>query len=193
VYQLGFQFLTVAGVLKNREPEYALVEDVVQQLAAETGERAQFVVEEQGERVFLDTETGENAVKAEAQLGRRGPLHCSAAGKAILADLPEDYVQNIIEHRGLPAVTEKSITGPDELFAELEEIREQGVAFNREESTEALHAVGTSILKPDGTVLGGVSVSGPANRLSGERFDSEIPGLIRGLTQQFELNIKYSE
>ena len=191
-YRLGLQFLTVGGHVRASRNAYDLAHDAVVELTEQTKERVQFLVEEQGQRVYLYTETGENAVRANAKIGRRGPLHCSAAGKAILAKLPVPRVESIIEEHGLPRVTENTITDPDVLFEELEAIREVGYAFNREESTLGLHAVAAPVTEIGDGVIGALSVSGPAHRLDGKRFTEEIPDLVRGVAQELDLNIKYS-
>jgi DNA-binding IclR family transcriptional regulator len=190
-YKPGLQFLTVGGKLRASKPAFDLVKDSVYDLAKQTKERVQFEVEEQGERVFLFTDTGEHAVKADAKIGRRGPLHCSAAGKALLAEFPDSQVRYIIDQKGLPEITENTITETDELLEELKTIRQKGIAFNREESTAGLHAVASSVKGPNGELLGALSVSGPARRLSGQRFNTEIPDLVRGAAQELELNIEY--
>lgn len=191
VHKVGLQFLTVGGYARSRIESFDLARDAVDKLAEQTGERAQFVVHEQGQRIFLYTRTGENAVRAEARIGRRGPLHPSAAGKAILSQFSEEKVQDIVDQHGLEPVTENTITDVDELFAELEEIEDQGVAYNREESTPGLHAVGTPVLTPEGDVYGALSVSGPAYRLTDDALESELSDVIRGLAHELELNIKY--
>jgi DNA-binding IclR family transcriptional regulator len=191
VHRVGLKFLTVGGYARSRIPSFDLARDAVDKLAEQTGERAQFVVHEQGQRIFLYTRTGENAVRAEARIGRRGPLHPSAAGKAMLAQFPEEKVRAIVDRHGLEPVTENTITDIDELLAELEEIAERGVAYNREESTPELHAVGTPVLTSDGNVYGALSVSGPAYRLTDDALESDLSDVIRGLAHELELNIKY--
>lgn len=192
-YRLGLQFLTIGGYVRDRKGEYELAKEAAEDLAQQTQERVQFEVEEQGERVFIHTATGEHAVQAKGTIGRRGPLHCSAAGKAILAELPDPRVMEIIEQHGLESVTENTITDTDTLLNELEEIRERGIAFNFEESTIGLRAAAASVKTPDGEVLGALSVSGPAHRMEERRLKEEIPNTLRGLAQELELNIKYSK
>lgn len=192
-YRLGLQFLTIGGYVREQKPEYELAKEAVEELAEQTHERVQFEVEEQGERVFIYTATGKHAVQAKGTIGRRGPLHCSAAGKAILAELPDSRVMEIVEQHGLESVTENTITDMDTLLDELKEVREQGIAFNLEESTVGLRAAAASVTTPNGEVLGALSVSGPAHRMEGNRLREDIPNTLRGLAQELELNIKYSK
>jgi DNA-binding IclR family transcriptional regulator len=190
-YLLGMRFLTVGGVVQNRDPAYEMAKHTVEELAELTGERVQFLVEEHGYRIYVHTTTGEQAVRTDSRIGKRGLLHCSAAGKSILSQLPDPYVEEILDRHGLPQVTPHTITDRDELEAELEEIRQRGVAYNREESTEGLNAVGTVVKGPQGRLIGGLSVSSPAHRLKNERLSTEIPDLLLGAANELELNIRY--
>lgn len=193
VYRLGLQFLTLAGYIQHHESGYQLAKSKVEQLASETDERVQFIVEEHGQRVYIHTAVGEHAVQTDAHMGKRGPLHCSAAGKSILADLPEERVHEIIDHRGLPQITEATITDRETLFEELERIENQEFAFNREESTSGLNAAGTAIQRPDGRVFGALSIAGPAHRFKGERLEETIPDLLLGAANELELNLEYMQ
>ena len=191
IYHIGSRFLTMGGYAQTRKRAYNLARKTVEKVSNQTEERAQFLIEEHGERVYLETRTGKHAVETDAYLGKRGPLHCSAAGKAILAALPESRTREIIDQRGLEEVTENTITDRDELFEELDAIRERGVAFNREESTMGLNAVGTSVVTASGEVLGALSVSGPAHRLKGDRLTQDLPDTLLGFANELELKIKY--
>ncbi|XVH33458.1 IclR family transcriptional regulator (plasmid) [Haloferacaceae archaeon DSL9] len=192
VYHLGIRFLTLGGYAQTRHPAFDLAKQKVDQIAMETRERAQFIVEDGGYRVYVYTQAGENAVRTDATIGKRGPIHSSAAGRAILAAMHDSFVTDIIDERGLPPVTPNTITDPDVLFAELEKIREEGVAFNDQESTLGLRAVGASITGSDGRVHGAISISGPAHRFKGDLFRTELPDLLLAATNEIELKLEYS-
>jgi len=191
-YRLSLKFLTYGGTVRDRVPAGELIEQKVRQLSEETGERAQFVVEEHGERVYVFTHTGPNAVKTDATIGKRGPLHTTASGKAILANLAPECLDEVLGEEPFDRTTPNTIVDRESLDAELETIREQGYAFNEQESTDGLRAVGVPIDREDGTVLGAISLSGPANRLTGEYFRDGLPDLLLGTVNEIELNIEYS-
>lgn len=190
-YHVGLQFLNHGGQARGRKEGYQLAEEKVEKLAAETNERAQFVVEESGRGYYIHTESGEDAVLTDSRIGKRIYLHDSAAGKSILAQLPESRVRGIIDKWGLPAYTEHTITDESELFEELEQIREQGYALNIQETHEGLHAVGASVETYQGQVLGAFSVSGPSNRLKGAQLREEVPDFLKGVTNELELRLSY--
>lgn len=191
-YHLALRFLTLGGHARMQQTGFDIAKEKVDQLAAETGERSQFIVEEHGFRIYLYTQTGENAVRTGASTGKRGYLHGSSAGKAILASLSQDRVEEIVDQHGLPAATDQTITEREKLFNELEDIRERGYAYNVEESTLGLRAIGTAIEGTDGETIGALSISGPAHRLKGERFRSELPDLLLGSANEIELRLEYS-
>lgn len=191
-HRLSLQFLTHGGRVRNRLPEDEFIDRKVKQISEETGERAQYIVEENGERVYVFTHAGQTAVRTDATIGKRGPLHVSAAGKAILANLSSDRLDEIVAERGLEAATENSITDREALESELAEIRERGFALNDEESTAGLRAVGVPVHHGDGQVLGALSITGPAHRLTESYFREELPHLLLGTANEIELNLQYS-
>ena len=191
-YHLGLQFLGLGEFVRTRKELYRMTKEKVSQLAEDTEERAQFIVEEHGTGVYLHRENSSRAVSTDSGIGKRVYLHSTAAGKSILANLPEHTVNAIIERVGLPAVTEQTISDTASLFDELEIIREHGYAFNKEENVPTLNSVGVPIFGPDGRVLGALSVSGPSHRLQGKLLTETVPELLLGTANELELNLTYS-
>lgn len=189
-YHLGLRFLDYGVQARNRRRIYDAAQPMVEKLATETGERTWCIVEENRRAVYLCGATGDNPVKTPHRAGRHSELHHLAGGKAILAHLPDERVHGIVAEVGLPPVTDHTITDPDELMAELERVRERGVAYNLEESMEGLHAIGAPVKRLDGGVHGAISISGPANRMTRARFEDELADLLRGATNEIELNMR---
>ncbi|EMA72721.1 IclR family transcriptional regulator [Halorubrum distributum JCM 13916] len=119
-------------------------------------------------------------------------MHQTAAGKAILSCYSDQWVREIVDRHGLPAATPQTISDEVALFDELADIRDRGVAFNSEESTEGLRSVAVPVTGPDGGVLGALAVAGPTHRLTGERFERELPDLVRSVVNEVELNLAHS-
>lgn len=191
-YHVGLQFLTVGGYAQRQTIAFPMIKEKVDELASETGERAQFIVEENGERVYLYTEVGQSSVQTGAFIGKRGPIHTSAGGKAILANSDQDRVEEIIEANGLPKTGPNSISSREMLFEELQTIRDRGYAFNRRESVRGVHAVGSAVTHPNGDVIGALSISGPANRMTGDQFEHSFPDKILAAINELELHIEHS-
>ena len=190
-YRLSLQFLELGQFAQNWRPEYKLAQKKVRELAAETNERVQFMVEENGWAVYVHQQLGEHAVETDTYPGKRVPIHASAAGLAILSKLPTEATKEILDQRGLEACTPETITDRGTLYDELGEIDERGYSINDQGIVEGLRAIGAPILGPEKEVIGALSVSGPINRMRGDRFDDELPTLLLGATNELELKIAY--
>lgn len=189
-YKLSLKFLDHGVYAKRKLDISRLIPPVLQQLAEDTNEAAWFMVEERGYVVGLEKAMGERAVQTSGRIGRHTRLHYHAPGKAILAELPEDRVQEIVGRHGLKQTTENTITDFDELRTELEEIRQQGVAFDIGEAVSGIRSIASPVVC-DGEVHGAVAVVGPENRLKGKRFREELPDLVSGAANELELRFQY--
>ncbi|WP_077152382.1 IclR family transcriptional regulator [Halorubrum tropicale] len=191
-YRLGLRYLDLGAHVRAQIPGSTEIKHKLRELASETGESAQFAVEERGQTVVLHRDVSHGGVYSRGRVGRRFYIHQTAAGKAILSQFSDLWVREILERHGLPKATPHTVSDEAALFEELTEIRECGVAFNSEESTEGLRSVAVPVTGPDGDVLGAFAVAGPTHRITGERFETEIPDLIRSVVNELELNLAYS-
>ena len=98
----------------------------------------------------------------------------------------------MVDRHGLPALTESTITDREELAAELDQIRETGIAFDDEERLDGLRSVAGAVTDADGEVLGAVSVAGPTSRLREARFREELPDAVRSAVNVVDLHLTYS-
>jgi IclR family acetate operon transcriptional repressor len=191
-YYLGLKFLDHAHQAKNRPIASDLVEAPLNRVAEQTGEMAWAVVEEHGEAVYISSAAGENALNTGlGYVGRRTSLHYTASGKAILAYLSDERVEEILDEEGMTSVTEKTITDREELYDELDEIRERGVAFAEGEAVKGIQSVAVPI-RSRGEVLGSLAVSGPERRFKGEWFRETLPEKLLDVANVIELEYSYS-
>lgn len=190
-YHLGLRFLGMGAKSRRRYRIYETAKPQIMELAEESDEMANLMVEEHGRGIFLYRADSSHAVNLDTHAGRDVYLHTTAMGKAILAYLPEDRVDEIIRSYGLPRETSKTITEREALFEELEEIRECGLAYDNEERLKGLRCVAGAILDPNNRVLGAISISGPSSRINGVKLEEEIPEAIQRAKNVIELNIAY--
>lgn len=191
-YRIGLRFLDFGGYARSRMGLYPVAESEVERLSEQTGELASLMTEQYGWGVYLLRSKGSQAVDLDIHAGSHCPLHQSALGKAIMAYLPDDRTREIIDRRGLDPATPATITDRDELFEELETVRDRGFAVDDEEMLNGLRCVGAPITTADGTVVGSISVSAPTSRMRENRFTDEIPDLVRSAANVIELNINHA-
>ncbi|WP_123538646.1 IclR family transcriptional regulator [Halosimplex salinum] len=192
-YRLGLGLFTLGASARTQERIYHVAKPNVDRLAETTGEQARLVVERDGQGITLYQAAGDDVDDPPTYAGTVEDLHCTAAGKAFLAELPADRLDAFLADSSLSRRTDNTITDEDELRATLAEIRERGVAFDDEERDQGVRCVASAISDRSGELLGAISVSGPSDRLTGERFRSEIPSRIRNVVGVVEFNTTYSE
>jgi len=194
IYRVGLRFLGLGERARSRFDIYDVAKPDLKELATTTGELVNLVVEEHGRGVYLYRAKGNKAAQYHtyvgSHVGERMYLHGTAPGKAILAHMDEAEVEAIIERHGLPALTEQTIQDRESLFQELEDIQSDGVAFDYEEQLSGLWSLGAPVMKGD-ELLGAISISGPASRLTAERFEDELAELLQETANVISINMKF--
>jgi len=191
VYEIGLRFLDLGAFARTNEPLYPVAEPELETVAEETGELTNLLVEQDGRGTFVYRKNGENAVNIDSYNGQQILLHTTAIGKAVLANLPEERVEYILDKHGLPAKTERTITDREALFDELEAIRAAGFSYDREERIRGLKCVATPVFHGE-EVAGAVSITGPTSRMSEERIENELKQQLRNAKNVVELNLSHS-
>lgn len=191
-YQLGFRYLDFGGYVRNNVLGNSIIEPKIQELAEETGEIAQFAVQDRGQAVTLYRKSGQKGVATRTRIGRHLPLHQVAYGKAMLAFMPDEKVEEYIDTYGLEPATENTIIDRGELFDELSEVVERNYAINDAESTKGLYAVAAPVTTSDAEVVGACSISGPTRRMKDKNKTDQILDQLLSCVNEIELNLEYS-
>jgi DNA-binding IclR family transcriptional regulator len=124
-----------------------------------TRQTVHLAVLEGREVVYLEILGTSGGPRLPSRVGGRLPAHVTGVGKAILAFSPPETVRAVLD-AGLVKTSERSVTAPGLLAKELETIRREGVAYDREESGAGIVCAASPVLGPDGLALGALSVSG---------------------------------
>lgn len=177
-YCLSVGFLGLGVAARARLPIHDVAEEPIRKLAETTGETASLMIPEHGYGVYAMRIVPEGAPDPLVNEGDRVPLHATAGGKAILAELPETEVEHIFDVRGLGRETEATVTDRDALRAELQMIHDRRSAYDREELAEGLHCVAAPIVDEDGRAIGAVTISGTAERFGENVFGSDITSFM---------------
>jgi DNA-binding IclR family transcriptional regulator len=137
-------------------------------LADRTGETVNLAALDRGEVLYLASESGSHLLTLRSHVGLRLPVHCTALGKCLLAQLDEGEARRAAGREPYAAHTDRTITSWDELRASLEKVRRDGVAHSREEFEVGLHsfAVPLAWAGHDGPIA--INVSLPGSRAGRE-------------------------
>jgi IclR family transcriptional regulator, KDG regulon repressor len=127
--------------------------------------------------VYVEIFESHRALRMQARVGRRDPVHTTAIGKAILAHLPEDLAHQILPPR-LRKRTAYTISSAANLARELELARTVGYASEEGENEEGASCIGAPIFDERNKVAAGLSISAPAARLTASMRQRMAPSLI---------------
>ncbi|GAA0238111.1 IclR family transcriptional regulator [Haladaptatus pallidirubidus] len=191
-YRLSLRFLQLGIYTRDLRKLHRVAKAELEELVDDVGGVASLVVEENGQGVFLHSVTSDGAVPLETTPGTHVHLHASSFGKAILANLSDTRVDEIVRRHGLPTYTDQTIANEDALRTELTETRERGIAYDDEERVAGARSVAVPVKNESGQVVGAIGASAPTGRLSDRRFTEELPERLRDASNVVELKLIYS-
>src|SRR4051794_2915605 len=116
------------------------------------------------EMVIIGTVEGPQSLRLISKVGNRRHIHTTALGKAFAARMDETEVLRLLQARGMPRLTPKSITTQTAFLAELKRIRRSGFAIDNQENEPGVRCIGSAIEGPSGGPIAAISISGPAFR-----------------------------
>lgn len=162
LYRLGLGFVGMQSrhleILRERaRPTLETLRDTF-------GETANLGLLDGDHMIYIEIVESRRGVRLSATRGDREPVHCTALGKAIAAQLPEERVRDLLKETGLERRTTNTITTIDDFFDELAKVKRVGYAVDDRENEEDGRCVAAPLL---GTHLpAAISVSGPSSRFT---------------------------
>lgn len=172
LWQIGVQAFVVGNAFVRTRDVVGAARPFMRRLMEESGETVNLYVEHGGEAICMSQVECRQMMRAIARPGGRVKMHCSGAGKAILAFLPDGEVTRILQRHGLPRITERTLDTPRKLRADLARVRARGYAVDDEEHAVGLRCVAAPVFDQHGAPAAGISLSGPSARIAPERLEA---------------------
>lgn len=136
-----------------------------------TGETANLTIMDNHKIVYIAQEESDRLVKMFTRTGATAPLHCTAAGKILLAYKPKEMQKQIIDRIELDEFTKYTITNKELLYNEIEKIVENGYGFDNEERELGVSCIGAPVFDLSGDAIACLTISGPSARFNKENTD----------------------
>ncbi|KRA37838.1 MULTISPECIES: IclR family transcriptional regulator [unclassified Nocardioides] len=169
-YQLAFGILRLASAIPTRIDMVRQAQPVLDALALQLDETINLAVLREHFAVNVQQARSSAAVISQNWVGQLTPLHATSSGKILLANLPDEQRDAILDKAGLPSLTPATITSRKKLLDQLEEVRTTGFATVVEELEVGLNAAAVPVRDHTGSVVGALSASGPAFRFNEARM-----------------------
>ncbi|WGW11431.1 IclR family transcriptional regulator [Saxibacter everestensis] len=173
-YSLGPSLIRL-GEVANKQLG-SLARPQLKMLVDALGETANMAILDSDMVVYIAQVPSPHSMRMFTEVGRRAHLHDTGVGKAILAQLDDDTVRNIVTHAGMPTPTPNSIGNVNDLMTDLGQIRERGYSIDEEEQELGVRCFSMAV--PGSPTPMAISVSGPVSRVD-DKFSAQAVPLLR--------------
>jgi IclR family KDG regulon transcriptional repressor len=177
-FGLGPRLVSLASRALESSDIRQLCKDHLFDLKELTQETVHLAVPDRSEMTYIDKLESPKAVRMNSRLGSRVTMYSSSVGKAYLARLDPAECDALIQTLDFKVFTDATLRTPQALRKEVEQIRRQGFAEDREENEKDIFCFGCAITDKQGRPVACVSLSIPAFRMSADRTGSYIKPLV---------------
>ena len=173
-YKLGLKLWRIGMRAYSQNELAQALRPFLRKLREKTGETANLTVLDNNRVVYIAQEESDYLLKMFTQIGAAAPLHCTGAGKILLAYQPDYKRELLLDSLELTGFTPKTIIDKESLRKAMAKIRAQGYGPDDEERELGVKCIGAPIFGPDGKILASISISGPKERFKEETREDWI-------------------
>lgn len=188
-YRLGLRLVKLAHTAWAQSSLSEIASPHLETLAAKVHETLHLAQMESGQVIFIDKRQRSSNYDTLAQTGFVAPAHCTGVGKAILAFLSPQRLERALKQQNFYPFTQHTHTSVDSLSAELDDIRRDGMAFDRQEHEMGIISIAAPILRSNGQPLGAVSIASSTARHTNEslgEFKSDLLETVKLISNSAE-------
>lgn len=182
-YGLGLKLFQLGSMAVARHSLGEIALPQMHSLLDRFSETVNLGIMEGGQVLYLEILESPQAMRMSSRIGSRDYAHATSLGKAMLAFLPEEEVEEVVRVHGLPPRTEKTIATLEGLKEELGKVKERGYAIDDGENEPMARCVGVPIFNRFGEVAGALSLSGPAHRFSEAKIEAMGQALMEAASR----------
>jgi DNA-binding IclR family transcriptional regulator len=164
-YCLGMKLFELGMVSIGRLDVARVALPELETLVARVGETAHLCILDGSDVVYIAKVESKLSFRVPSNIGRRNPAYCTGVGKALLAHLPEQKLEEYLAQTEFRRFTRNTLTSPLALKRHFQQIRSQGYSVDDQEIEEGLRCIGAPVRDHTGEAIAAISVAGPATRM----------------------------
>lgn len=188
LWHIGLRAYQIGQAFCHPNSLSSLALEAMQRLVARVNETVNLAVLDGTEAVYIQQVESSQMLRMFTQLGARVPLHCTGVGKVLLAWQPEAAARRLLGPEPLAAHTPHTMTRVETVLQELEQVRQQGYAVDREEREIGVRCLAAPVRDATGRVVAALSLSAPAVRLPEGRL-AELASDVLETAQMLSLRL----
>ncbi len=166
MYSLGVRLVRLAHAAWEQSSMAPIARPFVDALSHEVGLTVHLAQLDGGQVLYIDKRNSSAPIQMYSQAGKIGPAYCTGVGKAMMACLEEEALERVISQQSFHRYTEHTLTSAQDMRQELLTIKEEGVAFDREEHEHNIICIAAPILSLKGKLMGALSITTTRHRHS---------------------------
>ncbi|MEX0695837.1 MAG: IclR family transcriptional regulator [Rhodospirillales bacterium] len=176
-YEAGERFSRLAVKLLSNQSGNSERHAILESVARDIGETCNIALPSAGSMLYLDRVESEWPLRIQLPTGSRVPLHCTASGKLYLSSLPRARRQRLIANLPMDKKSANTITDPDQLMTETDQIAKTKIGIDNEEFIPGMVAAAVPVTDTDGKLLATISTHGPIVRMSIKQVTGHVERL----------------
>lgn len=192
-YYLTFKLCGISDNIRSNSRLQSICLPRMQELSALTDETVYLCIEYNKMVMYIEAVNGSNkALISQKFIGHIAPMYCTGVGKLMLTNYTDQMLDYYVETKGLPEYCKNTITDVNELKKELIQVKNQGYAYDMEECEVGLCCIAAPIYDYTGSVIAGISISGPSVRMSKEVLN-KVRDILVPVTKDISKQFGYVE
>src|ERR1700675_856122 len=176
-YRVGLKILSLSRGALGGSDVRGVALPIMRHLTHQTGLTCHLAVLDGPEAVYIEKVEPEGFIRMDTWVGRRMRVHATSVGKAIVAHIPQEQLEQILHKSGMEKRTPKTITTLPRLLKELEKVRAQGYAVDDEENNLGARCVGAPVFNQKGAIEASVGLSGTINQVNAQTMPRILEAL----------------
>lgn len=178
-YGLTFKLFQLGNKKIEKMDSLSVARSLISELSNLLGETAHLVVEDNKEVVYIDKfEPSNSSFTMHSSVGSRAPMYCTAVGKALLAEYPNEVIKEVWSNSNVQQLTPHTITDFSLFMEEIAKIRDQGYGMDNEENELGVFCIASGFYNYKGEVAGAISISIPATRFTNKSPNQYIEKVL---------------
>lgn len=178
-YFLTYKILKVGEQVRANTNLREVIRPYLVELTSKVGESGCLAIEVEQMAVYIDAVEGpDRMLRTLQRIGRSAPLHSTGVGKNLLLNYSRNDIRSLVEKKGLPQLTPNTITNFDKLLVLLQQVKQEGVAYDNEECEIGVKCIAAPIYNFERKVIASISISAPTARLQGN-YEERIINHLR--------------
>jgi len=182
-YRIGSRVFGLAAGALDETMLLELATPLLERLSAETGEVAHLAIRSKHDIIVIARTEASGMLQLGGRTGATRPAHATAIGKALLAAMPPDELDRLLADLPLPRFTSRTLTDPEALKSNIDEVRQKGIAYDNCELDEDVRCAAVPVYDFAGRCVAAMGISGPVWRLSPKSMEKETQKLRRAAAE----------